>query len=64
MLYYLNTSKLNNSFEIPPYDFIDEKIHINEIDYYHSNSIARASKTMTECKNIRFNLIKTGTEGC
>ena len=63
MLNYLNTNKLNNSFEIPPYDFVDEKIRVNEIDYYHSNSIARASKTMTECKNIKFNLIKTGTVG-
>ena len=63
MLNYLKLHKQNNNFVIPNYEFFDEKINIDEIDYYHSNSIARASKTMTECKNIRVNLKKTGTEG-
>ena len=40
----------------------EENILIDEIDYYHSNSIARASKTMTDCKNARVNFKKTGTE--
>ena len=60
---YLNLNKQNKKFSIPKYEFIDEKITINEIDYYHSNVIARASKTMTECKNLRSNFKKTGTEG-
>ena len=60
---YLNLNKQNKKFSIPKYEFIDEKITINEIDYYHSNVVARASKTMTECKNLRSNFKKTGTEG-
>ncbi len=44
-------------------DYIDEKIIINPIDYYYSNVIARASKTMSECRNIKTDLKKTGTEG-
>ena len=56
-------NKENKKFSIPNYEFIDEKITINEIDYYHSNVVARASKTMTECKNLRSNFKKTGTEG-
>ena len=44
-------------------DYIDEKITIKPIDYYYSNVIARASKTMSECRNIKTDLKKTGTEG-
>ena len=32
--------------------FLNEKIDIKEIDYYFSNSIARSSKTMSDCRNI------------
>ena len=35
---------------------------INE-DYYYSNVIARASKTMFECKSAKTNLKSNGTEG-
>jgi len=38
-----------------------EKINIKLIDYYFSNSIARASKTMSDCKNISNNNKKNGT---
>ncbi len=58
---YLKVNK-NNNFEVPKYDFKDEKIFIEDIDYYYSNTIARASKTMSECRNARVNLKKTGTE--
>ena len=34
-------------------EFIKEDIQVNEIDYYFSNSIARASKTMSDCRNIK-----------
>jgi len=63
MINYLKLHKQKNDFQIPNYEFFDEKITVDKIDYYHSNSIARASKTMNECKNIRVNLKKTGTEG-
>ena len=60
---YLNLYKDKKDFDIPEYKFIEEKIHVDDIDYYHSNSIARASKTMTECKNLLKNIKKTGTDG-
>ena len=53
----------NKNFEVPNYEFINERIYVDDIDYYHSNSIARASKTMSECKNLSPNIKKTGTDG-
>ena len=38
--------------------FIDEKIIIDEIDYYYSNVIARASHTMYECRQKKIELKK------
>ena len=38
-------------------------LNIVNDDYYYSNVIARASKTMLECKNSKINLKSTGTEG-
>ena len=63
LLNYLNLNNQNETdFEVPEYDFKSEKIFTDEIDYYHSNVIARASKTMSECKNTRMSLPKTGTD--
>ena len=63
LLNYLNLNNQNETdFEVPEYDFKSEKIFTDEIDYYHSNVIARASKTMSECKNTRMSLLKTGTD--
>ncbi len=61
----LNFLKLHNdkNFNIPKYKFINENIFVEDLDYYHSNSIARASKTMNECKNLSLNIKKTGTDG-
>ena len=59
---YLNLNK-DKIFEVPNYEFINEKIYVDDLDYYHSNSIARASKTMSDCKDISSNLKKTGTDG-
>ena len=42
-------------------DASSEKIHIKNIDYYYSNSIARASKTMSDCRNISIDDKKNGT---
>ncbi len=63
MFNYLNLHRDNKNFVNQKYDFINENINIDEFDYYHSNAIARASKTMSECKNSKINLKKTGTEG-
>ena len=63
MLNFLKINPSNKKFQTPNYEFLDEKILIDNIDYYHSNVIARASKTMGECKSLRTNFKKTGTEG-
>jgi NADH-quinone oxidoreductase subunit G len=42
--------------------FQNEVIKIDS-DYYYSNIIARASKTMSECRNLKIDLKYTGTEG-
>jgi NADH-quinone oxidoreductase subunit G len=39
----------------------NEKIEVKPIDYYYSNAIARASKTMSDCRNININNKKNGT---
>ena len=60
---YLNLNNKNETeFKVPKYNFKSEKIITEDTDYYHSNAIARASKTMSECKNIRMSLPKTGTD--
>ena len=43
-------------------NFISEKIYIKELDYFFTNSISRASKTMSECRQIRQKSQKTGTD--
>ena len=43
-------------------DVIDSKVNYLPIDYYHSNEIAKSSKTMLECKIARQSLQKTVTE--
>ena len=40
-----------------------EILKIDTKDYYYSNVIARASKTMSECKLAKINFKSTGTEG-
>ena len=41
--------------------FKDEKINVNKVDYYFTNSISRSSKTMAECKSIKEDKIKNIT---
>jgi len=62
MMNFLELNKESKSFELPNYDFLEENITVDEIDYYHSNVVARSSKTMTDCKNTRITFCKTGTE--
>ena len=42
--------------------FSDEKIYINQIDYYFSNCISRSSKVMSECRGIKLKTLKSGTD--
>jgi NADH-quinone oxidoreductase subunit G len=55
-----NTSLKSSS--IKELIFQNEVIKIDN-DYYYSNVIARASKTMSECRNLKIDLKSTGTEG-
>ena len=41
--------------------YSNEKIQIKPIDYYYSNAIARASKTMSDCRVVGVNNKKNGT---
>ena len=51
-------SKVTNT---SPY-FVSEIIKIRELDYFFTNSISRASKTMSECRQIKQDSKKTGTD--
>ncbi len=62
MFNYLNQNR-KEDFIYSDYLFENEKIFIEDIDYYFSNVIAKNSKTMSECRSLRSNLNKTGTEG-
>ena len=61
-----NYLKLNASAKYnfhPNLNLVKENILIDDIDYYYSNVVARASKTMRECRNAMIETKKTGTEG-
>ena len=47
--------------EIKNSKFFDEEVFIKKLDYYYTNSISRASKTMSECRQIFQSFPKTGT---
>ena len=66
MFNYLNLKKDNenkikeNSIEEK---FKDKNLNVEFKEYYFSNVIARASKTMLDCYNSKLEIKKTGTEG-
>ena len=62
MFNYLNRNR-KEEFVKTEYSFDNEKIIIDDIDYYFSNVIAKNSKTMSECRSLRSNLQNTGTDG-
>jgi len=69
MFNYLNLQKekqnnVEDKYNFPSEeDFKSEELKVVIKDYYFSNVIARASKTMVECNNSKLNLKSTGTEG-
>ena len=63
MFNYLNLRTENNKNQLIDTNFFDEKIVIDNSDYYSSNVIARASKTMAECYNEKIKIKNTGTDG-
>ena len=62
MFNYLNQSR-KEEFVQTDYSFENEKILVDDIDYYFSNVIAKNSKTMSECRSLRSSLETTGTDG-
>ena len=60
---YIEKDNLVISTEIKDLIFENEILKIANEDYYYSNVIARASKTMFECKFAKTNFRSTGTEG-
>ena len=62
MLNYLNHER-KEEFINTDYSFVNEKILVEETDYYFSNVIAKSSRTMSECRSMRSKYIKTGTYG-
>ena len=63
MMNYLKLDqKISNKDKIIT-EFFSEKIVIDHFDYYYSNVIARASKTMSECRNEKLKVKSTGTDG-
>ena len=52
-------SNINKTLKV---DFIEKNISIKPIDYYYTNSIARSSKVMSECKQISKKFLFTGIE--
>ena len=63
MFNYLNLKIENDNDNSTEKIFVDEKIIVDNFDYYFSNVIARASKTMADCNNAKINLKNTGTDG-
>ena len=60
---YIEKNKFIKFSNVENLNFNEEILKINNEDYYYSNVIARASKTMLECKSAKTNLKSTGTEG-
>ena len=63
MFNYLNLKTENRNNDSSEINFVDETIIVENDDYYFSNVIARASKTMTDCHNEKIKLKNTGTDG-
>ena len=66
MINFVNLKNKNSVSETKNLDkdnFEDELLKIEIKDYYFSNVVARASKTMIDCNNSKINFKYTGTEG-
>ena len=59
----LQQENKNETEKISKENFIDERLIVENKDYYFSNVIARSSKTMLDCHNSKIEVKKTGTEG-
>ena len=62
ILKIIQSKKTENVIITNEIKFIDKKILIKPIDYYYTNSIARSSKVMSECREISKKYLFTGIE--
>jgi NADH-quinone oxidoreductase subunit G len=60
---YIEKNNSIKSSDVENLEFNQEILKIKNEDYYYSNAITRASKTMLECKKAKTNFKLTGTEG-
>jgi len=60
---YIKKNNNKKFLDVSDLNFENKILKIDNEDYYYSNVIARASKTMLECKSAKSNLKSTGTEG-
>jgi NADH-quinone oxidoreductase subunit G len=58
-----NKNSVSETKNLDKDNFEDEILKIEIKDYYFSNVVARASKTMIDCNNSKINFKSTGTEG-
>ena len=63
MFNFLKLNKEINTNQLIDTNFLNEKFYLDNSDYYFSNVISRASKTMAECHNNKTKIKSTGTEG-
>ena len=63
MFNFLKNGKKNTNQKTLDVNYFNEEILVDYVDYYFSNVIARASKTMNDCRNAKINAKRTGTEG-
>ena len=59
---HIQSKIISENNENKKVDFVDDNISIKTIDYYYTNSIARSSKIMSECKQISKKFLYTGIE--
>jgi len=52
----------NNPKNTKVVEFIEKEIYIKPIDYYFTNPIARSSKTMNECRQVKKKFLFTGID--
>ncbi len=55
------TTEYTNSV-LTKINFVDTNVIIKDIDYYYTNPIARSSKVMSECRQIKKSYLFTGIE--
>ena len=61
--YKKEKQKDNLNKDVNKKEFVNEDLKIEFRDYYFSNVIAKASKTMLDCNNSKIDIKRTGTEG-